>query len=293
MAVPDHRRVPENLLTGINVFVRQIRNVRNEYAKALKEWDEKANAHRRLEATQLEAPTADVDVAMTDAERPPTPNLYSAPTGPIGEGLKKVKDFASSASGWTAEHLAYFQIVPHETLEPPDLFPKEFIIDPNDPTMVALRNDGFFEVDSEAIKHLRWDKTKLFSPTFVALMQLIRLRGSRTPTPLSSPETSPPMHHPLPRTAKDEAKEQIKRALYKAYPRPDSGESTSSGSAFVPSVSSLGSVMTDYGPREALSVYLLQSLLHYLARFEYPQVQAKTGKVWINGYGFSNYRSFP
>jgi hypothetical protein len=93
---------------------------------------------------------------MTDAQRPSTPNPLLEPTGPIGEGFKNVRNFASSASGWAAEHLAYFQIVPREGLDPVDLFPSEYIIDRNDPTIAALRNDGFFEVDYEAMKHGRW-----------------------------------------------------------------------------------------------------------------------------------------
>jgi len=266
-AIPVHRSLPPP--DPENRYVVNINAMREHYSEAVKRYEDRVKVSEA--ATQNLELDADADVEMKDSERPGAPNPYERPTGPIALAIKEIEGFVASGSDWTTDHLENFQVVVLENQTPPGLFPGAFLTPDHDPTMTALREDGFLTTDAGTIKHGRWDTSKSYNPVFLWLMQLSR-GGSRTP----SPRTSPPTCVSVPRYAREIARDSINEV------RDSSSSSVSSSGSDSSFTSEAMSLTEDLGPRETLSFILLHNLLTYLGTVEHQKRPAS--KLWINWY---------
>ena len=251
--------------------------MRENYTKALKRYEDRVEAYeawKKPAKENLELDAPDADVEMKDAERPETPNPYERPAGHIALAIKEIKEFTASGSGWTSQHLAHFQVVVLDNQTVPHLFPGVFLIPDIDPTMTALREDGFISTDAGTIKHGRWNTSKPYNPVFLGLMQLHR-GGPRTP----SPRTSPPTRASVPRSAKEAARDSIKEIRDQLS---SPAISTVSDSSFILSASEAMSLTEDIGARETLSFNLIHNLLTYLGTVEHQK--RPESQLWINWY---------
>ena len=163
--------------------------MRENYIEAVQRYEARVKAYEEWKTAvkaNIEIDTPHADVVMKDAVRPETPDPRDRPIGRIAQAVKEIKKFTTSGSEWTSQHLANFQIVVLDNQTAPHLFPGVFLVPDIDPTMTALRDDGFMTTDAGAIKHGLWDTTKPYNPVFLALMQLHR-GWNRTPSPRMSP----------------------------------------------------------------------------------------------------------
>ena len=198
------------------------------------------------------------------------------PLGPISHALQHISNFACSASEWTRDHLRRFQIVVLQDTPSSGLFPDEYIIEDNDKTMKALKDQKFFGPDIGKIGHGEWDQNSIHHDFFGFLMMLLR-GDDRTP----SPQTSPPQRIMEPRNAKERAIYEIMRANESSSsllpPHPSSGSSKSYTST-MSSVHSHSSV--DYGPRESATFMMMQNFLMSLGTVEFKTMKKKT-PLWM------------
>jgi hypothetical protein len=216
-----------------------------------------------------------VDGDSTDAKsEPERPDPYQKPTGPIGHAMRTIKNFTPSASDWTTDHLAYFQVIVLNDQLASNLFGTAFILRDDDPTMVALRNEGFCTTQKRSITHGQWDTTRQYNPVFLSLMLLSR-GGKRTP----SPRTSPATRIDLPCESKNVALTTISEVVDETSPLSRVTTTDSTVSMFS---SDRMSVIKDLGPRETLSFTLIHNLLTYLCTMEH---RARPDRPqWINWY---------
>jgi hypothetical protein len=222
--IPLHRRLPPaEVLTEANRYVRAIQKMR--------------------EATRN------------------AKDFYNNPQGPILHAIQKFQDFPVSASEWDTQHLIRFEIVVFLGQVSTQLFPFEYLLKDDDPTMMALVTDGFFFPDASTIGNGTWDRTKLHHFFYLTMMLLLR-GGDRTQTPRHSPQ-----HREIrPRATKDYAREQILRMLNSG---PETLSSVSSADSSVSSTSTDQSYrQPNKGPRETLSFQLLHQFLSYLGTIE-------------------------
>jgi hypothetical protein len=181
-------------------------------------------------------------------------------TGPIDHALDHIRDFECSASSWTQEHIVRFQAVVLETQSNEQLFPIEYAVSVEDKALKKMEEDGFFQPTKEDISKGAWDTTKSFHNFFSDLLHI--LRGSRTP----SPRTSPQRRNVYLRLAKENAKTSLAQVVNSAC-----SESTiSSGSDYHPAASpmSVSGRAVNLGPRETSSYMLMHNLLKYIAAVE-------------------------
>ena len=200
-SIPQHRRTPPpQTFSSENKYVLAIVEMRARFKEAIEAYEEKVEQYN-IWLADKPAAMDDVGDESTDTKsEPERPDQHQKPTGPIEHGMRTIKYFTSSASDWTADHLAYFQVIVLNDQLARDLFAAAFILHDDDPTMTALRVDGFSTTQKRAIIQGQWDITRQYNPVFLSLMQLSR-GGERTP----SPHTSPPSRIDLPRPSKDVA----------------------------------------------------------------------------------------
>jgi hypothetical protein len=101
--------------------------------------------------------------------------------------LQTIRDFACSASGWTAEHLTRFQVIVLRDQLPDAMFPSEYALSADDRTYAAIQAEGFFNPTKIDIAHGKW-APKMCNDFFIHLMQLC-WRGNRTMMPCTSKTT--------------------------------------------------------------------------------------------------------
>jgi hypothetical protein len=203
--------------------------------------------------------------------------------GPIAFAVDNIEGFKCSASGWSRQHLTRFQVIPVGDVVIDYLFPMEYLLEDTDETMIALENEGFFEVELADVQNGRWDTQKLFHFVFLNMMML--LRGTAAP----SPKTSPPQQiwsHP--RDAKELARSRIRETFLKnESPRTPSISRVSSGASTDSSISSMQSIYSnssvDSGPRETLSFIFVHCLLAYLGTVQYNATKGDS-PLWISSY---------
>lgn len=190
------------------------------------------------------------------------------PQGPISHAIENVKEFSVSASEWGTEHLTRFQIIILRDQVSAYLFPYEYLLEYDDPTMMALATDGFFLPDASAIGNGTWDRSKLHHFFYLTMMLLCR-GGNRKPTPRNSLNN----REILPRAAKDDAREEILRILDTVpevnIPHSPTRSRSSSDYSSVSTTStthSYGELVK--GPRETLTFMLLHQFLSYLGTIE-------------------------
>ena len=145
------------------------------------------------------------------------------------------------------------------------------MLEDTEDTMLALTNDGFFEVDMTAVAHGQWNTDKLYYFFFLNMMVLREERerekgGDKTPTPRTS---SIQQMESYPRDAKDLARFRIREtfmneslisgriALLLAHSRVPSIDSTNSIVSSMHSRRSNSAV--DYSPRETLTFALIHN----------------------------------
>ena len=275
-SVPQHRRTPPPQTLSDNKYVLKIVDMRARFKEAIEEYEEKMEQYEeKMEQYNMwlaNKPTAMDDVGDESTETKSEPERPQKPTGPIDHGMRTIKYFISSASDWTMDHLAYFQVIVLNDQPARDLFAAAFVLNDDDPTMTALRVDGFSTTQKRAIIQGQWDITRQYNPVFLSLMQLSR-GGERTP----SPHTSPPSRIDLPRPSKD-----VALARISGLEQESSSLSTTSDSIVSTSSSEGMSVVHDLGPRETLSFTLVHNLLTYLCTVEHRA--RPNGPQWINWY---------
>ena len=188
--------------------------------------------------------------------------------------MRTINKFTSSASDWTVDYLAYFQVIVLNDQLARDLFAGGFILHDDDTTMTTLRNDGFSTTQKRAIIQGQWDTTRQYNPVFLSLMFLCR-GGERTP----SPHTSPQSRNILPRASKDVALTTISELEQESGWLSSETATDSTVSTFS---SDRMSVIQDLGPRETISFTLVHNLLIYLCTVEYRA--RPNGPRWINWY---------
>jgi len=180
--------------------------------------------------------------------------------GPIDHALDNIRDFECSASSWTQEHLIRFQAVVLEAQPNEQLFPIEYAVSVEDKALKKMEADGFFQPTKEDISKGAWDNTRSFHNFFSDLLHI--LRGSRTP----SPRTSPQLRNVYLRLAKENAKTSLAQVVNSAF-----SESTiSPESDYHPAASpmSVSGMTVDLGPRKTSSYMLMHNLLKYIAAVE-------------------------
>lgn len=237
------------------------------------------------------SPELNVDVAEIKAMREATKEAKDEagnPAGPILDAIVKVKGFNCSAPEWGAEHLKRFQIVALNDVTARYIFPEEHLPSDADSTMIALKNEGFFNPTVQTITHGDWKQDKLYHFVFLSIMQILR-GGDGTPTPRASPK----VRVRLPRESKLAAIEEmdkmytaVRDALLPPLSRISSGSTMSSiyGSEYVPSVTMANSkTIVDRGPRETLTFHLFHDFLTYLGTVE-QQKRQKDKSLWIPRY---------
>jgi hypothetical protein len=203
--------------------------------------------------------------------------------GPIDHALRNIRDFDSSASGWTEAHITRFQAVVLEHQRTEMLFPLDYAPSADDKALKKMKEDGFFEPTKNNITNGEWDQTKLFHYFFHDLLNL--LRGSRTPCPLTSPKT----RNVYRRIAKDDAKMSLAQAISSSF----SQATTSMDSSYYPSPMAVSAVSVDRGPRETASYMLLHHLLNYVAVVEqntwpdYPRWGTKYPRLAVASFDIS------
>jgi len=242
-----------------------------EAAKAYEKKVELYNAWLADKSAAMKGVESDPTGAKNEPERP---DRYQKPTGPIGNGMTTSKRLKSSASDWTTDHLAYFQVIVLNDQLARNLFGAAFILRDDDLTMMALRNDGFSTTQSRTISQGQWDTTGQYNPVFLTLMLLSR-GGERTPTPRTSPST----RIDLPRASKDVALMTISEVEDETLPLFRATTTDSTVSTFS---SDRMSVVEDLGPRESLSFTLAHNLLTYLCTVEHRF--RPNSPQWINWY---------
>jgi len=200
-SVPQHRRpLPPQTFSSESKYVLAILEARARFDAAVQTYEEKVELYNTWLANQPPE-MEDVESEFKDTEnKPERPDQRQKPTGPIEHGMRTIKNFTSSASDWTADHLAHFQVIVLNNQLARDLFAADFLLHDDDPTMAALRNDGFSTTPERTILQGQWDTTRQYNPVFLSLMLLSR-GGERT----SGPHTSPPSEIILPRISRDVA----------------------------------------------------------------------------------------
>jgi hypothetical protein len=178
--------------------------------------------------------------------------------GPIDHALHTIRDFDSSASSWTEAHIARFQAVVLQDQRNEMLFPLNYAPSVDDKALKKMREDGFFEPTKNNITNGEWDQTKSFHYFFHDLLNL--LRGSRTPSPRTSPKT----RNLFLRIAKDNAKASLAEAVNSSFLQ----ATPSTDSSYYPSSMAASTGSVDRGPRETTSFMLLHHLLNYVAVVE-------------------------
>lgn len=198
---PQHRRpLPPQTFSSESKYVLAIVEARARFDAAVETYEEKVELYNTWLANKP-AGMEDVEGESKDTEnKPERPDQRQKPTGPIELAMRTSNKFTSSASGWTVDHLAYFQVVVLNDQLARDIFAAAFILHDDDPTMAALRNDGFSTTQKRTILQGQWDTTRQYNPVFVSLMLLSRA-GERTPRPRTSPQS----RNILPRASKDVA----------------------------------------------------------------------------------------
>jgi hypothetical protein len=210
--------------------------------------------------------------------------------GSISHALDNVPGFGCSASEWTKQHLTRFQTLVLEGQVSSYLFPDIYMLEDTDDVMLALINDGFFDVEMTAVAHGQWNTDKLHHFFFLNMMVLLR-GGDKTPTPRTSPRQQVESH---PRDAKDLARSRIRETFMHRPSLISDSTASLPGHARVPSmdstdssVSSMHSLQSntavDYGPRETITFTLIHNLLAYLGTMEHKNSKSK-GQLWIPSY---------
>jgi hypothetical protein len=218
--------------------------------------------HRRPPPLELLTAENNLDVKTILDMREAAKLVQGFPNkGPIAQASDDVK-FCVSASNWSAEHLTRFQIVVLREQIAPYLFPGEYLLLDEDPTMKALTADGFFVPDESAIRKATWDRSKLHHFFYLTLLLLHR-GGDSTP----SPHNSPQRQEAHARAAKDAAREEILRIVNTATETsPDASRSSMDSYRTTSTTSS--SARPDLGPRETLSFMYLHQFLNYIGTIE-------------------------
>ena len=270
-STPQHGQpLPPQTFSSENKYVLAIVEARARFDAAVETYEEKVElyttwlANQPLEMANVEGESKNI------TERP---DLRHKPTGPIEHGMRTINNFTSSASDWTEDHLAHFQVIVLNDRLASDLFAAAFLLHDDDPTMGALRNDGFSTTKKRTILQGQWDTTRQYNPVFLSLMLLYR-SGERTP----SPQTSPQPRNILPRVSRDVALTAISEL---EESRRLSGKTTTDSTVSTISSDPM-SVIQDLGRRVTLSFTLIHNLLTYLCTLEH-QARAN-GPQWINGY---------
>ena len=248
--------------------------MRTRFKEAVKVYEEKEelyNAWLADNSAAMEGLEGDSTDAKNDPEQPVR---YEKPTGPIGHGMTTIKEFTSSASDWTKDHLAYFQVIVLNDQLARNLFGAAFILRDDDPTMTALRSEGFSTTQKRTISQGQWDTTRQYNPVFLSLMLLSR-GGERTPTPRTSPLT----RIDLRRASKEVALTRMSEVEDETLPL---SRTTTTDSTVSTQSSDRMSVAVDLGPRENLSFTLAHNLLTYLCTVEHRS--RPNSPQWINWY---------
>jgi len=181
-SVPQHRRpLPPQTFSSESKYVLAILEARVRFDAAVQTYEEKVQLYNTWLAKQPPE-MEDVEGEFKDTEnKPERPDHRQKPTGPIEYGMRTINNFTSPASNWTADHLAHFQVIVLNNQLARDLFAADFLLHDDDPTMAALRNDGFSTTPERTILQGQWDTTRQYNPVFLSLMLLSRGR-ERTPT---------------------------------------------------------------------------------------------------------------
>jgi len=271
---PQHRQpVHPETFSSLNKYILAIGEARARFDAAVETYAEQEELYNTWLNQPLER--EDVESESKDTEnKPERPDPRLKPTGPIEHGMRTINNFISSASDWTADHLAHFQVIVLNSQHANHLFAAAFLLHNDDPTMAALQNDGFSTTRKRTILQGQWDTTRQYNPVFLSLMLLYR-SGERTPRP----QTSPQPRNILPRVSRDVALTTISEL---EESRRLSSETTTDSTVSTISSDPM-SVIQDLGPRETLSSFTLaHNLLTYLGTLEH-QTRAN-GPQWINGY---------
>ena len=144
------------------------------------------------------------------------------------------------------------------------------MLEDTEDTMLALTNDGFFEVEMTDVAHGQWNTDKLYF-FFLNMMVLLREEeekkgGDKTPSPRTSPIQQMESY---PRDAKDLARFRIRETFMNESLTSSTIASLPTHSR-VPSIDSTDSTVSsmhsrqsntavDYGPRETLTFTLIHN----------------------------------
>lgn len=183
--------------------------------------------------------------------------------GPISHALQTIRGFACSASGWTEDHLARFQVLVLPGQVAGAMFPREYALSAHDKTLQTIQTEGFFSATKSDIAHGTWPP-KMYSNFFIDLMHLLR-GGNRTPTPHNSPKK----REAYIKAAKRDANEAVKAAL--AASRSWSSSNVGSDTVFSPgtALSTESSSVVNLGNRETSTYSLMHNFLKYIAIMEH------------------------
>jgi hypothetical protein len=193
---------------------------------------------------------------MRDEVDAAPPRADGPPYLPIDHALETIRNFESSASSWTRDHLTRLQVVVLENQRGQQLFPADWVVRDDDKAVMKMLTDGFFAPSKAEVSKGVWDTTKPFNNFFMHLLHI--QRASRTPSPRISPK---------PRTAR---LRHAKRPDWtKGYE--DALLSTpASDASYLPSGSPMSDIcsIVDLGTRKTSSYMLMHDFLAYLASVE-------------------------
>jgi len=195
---------------------------------------------------------------------------------PLSDAIKTMRQFCVSASEWGEEHLTRFQTVVLESSLFGNMFPIEYVPQLDDPVVMALQRDHFFNTTEEEVKRGEWKSKTYHNYFFLDLMHL--LVGAEAPI-LVTPSTRV-VHECV---AKTSARLSIERLLAEEdFARPESpimDGTTSPMSIFFADTTATKSLRF-WGPRETGTHSLFHNMLKALACLEYDHGD-QTETYWL------------
>ena len=198
----------------------------------------------------------------------------AAGVSPLVNALENIRHFDASASEWGEDHLTRFQAIVLEQQLFMNIYPVKHAPMYNDPVLVALRQDAFFDTTQNDVKRGEW-KSKTYHNFFLDLMHLL-VRAD--PPTLSIPPT-----RTIPeRESKTSARAAIERLLAQEDAlRPDSPvDGRLSPMSLFSSDTSATKSLKFGGSRETSSHSLFHNMLKSIACLEYDH-GTQTDKYWL------------
>jgi len=193
----------------------------------------------------------------------------------VSPALKNIRHFDASASEWGEDHLTRFQAIVLEQQLFLNIYPIKHAPMYDDPVLVALRQDAFFDTTANDVKRGEWKTKTYHNNFFIDLMHL--LVGADPPT-LSIPTTRTAPE----RESKTSARAAIERLLANEDTlRPDSPvDGRLSPMSLFSSDTAATKSLKFWGPRETSSHSLFHNLLKSIACLEYDH-GTQGDKYWL------------